>query len=733
MKKYIFILLLFLSYGIFGQGVKIGQFPSLTTGFDDSAFVPVSKLGVTYKGTLNGFILYVDSLRGRILTPTQAAVFYQKKGSYATINQLQLDSIALLDSIRGKQPIGDYATKSKLLIDSIALADSINGKQPIGSYATNAKLLLDSIALADSINGKQPIGNYATITKVQGDSGTLAAAINGKQPIGNYATTTKVQGDSGTLAAAINGKQDAGSYATTTKVQGDSGILAAAINGKQPAGSYATTTKVQGDSGTLAAAIAAKGNGTVTSITLGSGMTGSSGTITTSGAIAVDSGSVLILSRDRAAATYATKSKVQADSIALAAHADNDTVNLRPRLVAGANITIAGTYPNLTIGSSGGSSSLTNFTDGAILFSSSQTIAEDSLNFHYSSNVGRLSIGSYTGYNDLIPSMSGNSSPIPYKISASSGDNGVYQMMGRLNFGWGFYNPLTWIQIDMGSNTTVNSYHISNIGGTGSYSVQGWIIKGSNDTISSHFVNLDVRTGYTDNSAGMGPVFFSFNQVSIASYRYYRIYYTNIVGGSIPFYVSTTGFGLYNSTTTYLTPQSKLHITTVNSTEKGQIIQGVASQSADLEEWQNSAGTILAKVDASGNIKTGGTATVVGAFLDSSTVTSTAAMTAKNFNSTIAPTAITGAGGSGTAYFSEPFQGTATNGGYKEIVIYLNAFVSSGGTTITYSSSGGIAFTNAPYVYGTSSCISQVGTPTATSITITSSTALNGYVFLKGN
>ena len=230
----------------------------------------------------------------------------------------------------------------------------------------------------------------------------------------------------------------------------------------------------------------------------------------------------------------------------------------------------------------------------------------------------------------------------------------------------------------------------------------------------------------------MGPVFFSFNQVSIASYRYYRIYYTNIVGGSIPFYVSTTGFGLYNSTTTYLTPQSKLHITTVNSTEKGQIIQGVTSQSADLSEWQNSAGTVLAKVDASGNIKAAG-ATVVGAFLDSSTVTSTAAMTAKNFNSSIAPTAITGAGGSGTAYFSEPFQGTATNGGYKKIMIYLNAFVSSGGTTITYSSSGGIAFTNTPYVTGTSSCVSAVGTPSATAITISTASALTGYIFLEGN
>jgi hypothetical protein len=50
----------------------------------------------------------------------------------------------------------------------------------------------------------------------------------------------------------------------------------------------------------------------------------------------------------------------------------------------------------------------------------------------------------------------------------------------------------------------------------------------------------------------------------------------------------------------------------------GVIVRGGASQTADLEQWQNSAGTVLAKVDASGNIDTSGHVVARGSFLESS-------------------------------------------------------------------------------------------------------------------
>jgi hypothetical protein len=58
-------------------------------------------------------------------------------------------------------------------------------------------------------------------------------------------------------------------------------------------------------------------------------------------------------------------------------------------------------------------------------------------------------------------------------------------------------------------------------------------------------------------------------------------------------------------------------ITIGASTTKGLVIRGASSQSANLQDWQNSSSTILARIDSSGNataasfIKTGGTSSQV--------------------------------------------------------------------------------------------------------------------------
>ena len=44
-------------------------------------------------------------------------------------------------------------------------------------------------------------------------------------------------------------------------------------------------------------------------------------------------------------------------------------------------------------------------------------------------------------------------------------------------------------------------------------------------------------------------------------------------------------------------------ITNATSATKGLVIKGAASQTANLQEWQNSSGTILAYVDAAGNLQ----------------------------------------------------------------------------------------------------------------------------------
>jgi len=49
-------------------------------------------------------------------------------------------------------------------------------------------------------------------------------------------------------------------------------------------------------------------------------------------------------------------------------------------------------------------------------------------------------------------------------------------------------------------------------------------------------------------------------------------------------------------------PVAQLHVNAAAATTTGIIVRGAASQSADLQQWQNSSATVLARVDAAGNI-----------------------------------------------------------------------------------------------------------------------------------
>lgn len=56
-------------------------------------------------------------------------------------------------------------------------------------------------------------------------------------------------------------------------------------------------------------------------------------------------------------------------------------------------------------------------------------------------------------------------------------------------------------------------------------------------------------------------------------------------------------------------PAGKLHIDTGTTTTIGQIIEAEASQTANLSEWRNSSGTVMAGVDATGNLLANRTST----------------------------------------------------------------------------------------------------------------------------
>ena len=52
---------------------------------------------------------------------------------------------------------------------------------------------------------------------------------------------------------------------------------------------------------------------------------------------------------------------------------------------------------------------------------------------------------------------------------------------------------------------------------------------------------------------------------------------------------------------------TKLYVTPYNAGQKGLVIQGASSQTANLQEWQNSAGTALAYINSAGNMLTAST------------------------------------------------------------------------------------------------------------------------------
>lgn len=71
------------------------------------------------------------------------------------------------------------------------------------------------------------------------------------------------------------------------------------------------------------------------------------------------------------------------------------------------------------------------------------------------------------------------------------------------------------------------------------------------------------------------------------------------------------------------TPGAAFDVAAVSLSSVVVIAKGAASQSADLQQWQNSAGTVLAKVDASGNVTSVSSVTASALFGDGSHLTGT--------------------------------------------------------------------------------------------------------------
>lgn len=70
-------------------------------------------------------------------------------------------------------------------------------------------------------------------------------------------------------------------------------------------------------------------------------------------------------------------------------------------------------------------------------------------------------------------------------------------------------------------------------------------------------------------------------------------------------YFATAGYLSVGSITQVATTALTTNI--INPSNKGIVVKAAASQTANLQEWQNSSGTVLSRVDASGTIYSRGT------------------------------------------------------------------------------------------------------------------------------
>jgi len=155
------------------------------------------------------------------------------------------------------------------------------------------------------------------------------------------------------------------------------------------------------------------------------------------------------------------------------------------------------------------------------------------------------------------------------------------------------YTGTTWVDYSAGAAGTVSSVSASspmtgsitgstlNISMPQATTSQSGYLASSDWTTFSNKVNRagDTMTGPLTNNSNSASTALAISQAGAG-------YAATFVGGNVG--IGTT------------TPSSQLQVVASTSTTTGQIVQGAASQSSDLTDWENSAGTVLASVDSSG-------------------------------------------------------------------------------------------------------------------------------------
>jgi hypothetical protein len=223
---------------------------------------------------------------------------------------------------------------------------------------------------------------------------------------------------------------------------------------------------------------------------------------------------------------------------------------------------------------------------------------------------------------NLIPAMTSNTEPSGTASCSSyyTGDprtNCYAAFNGMGGTGWlTNFTSTGWLKYEFPSAQIVKSYSIVpwSYSSLIQVSPKTWTFEGSNN--DSDWTVLDTQTNYTNWTAYVAV---NFSISNSTAYKYYRLnvtanggesmlglqnlaMYGDIAPGTALFVDSTTGQVGFNTTTTSL---GQVTIVPNTSATAGLVIKGQTSQSANLQSWLNSSGTVLSAVTASGYLGVG--------------------------------------------------------------------------------------------------------------------------------
>lgn len=323
------------------------------------------------------------------------------------------------------------------------------------------------------------------------------------------------------------------------------------------------------------------------------------------------------------------------------------------------NVNLSGTYPYYSIIPSG-------WAGGSFYFQSGVNVSGTGTG-DYTAFVNPLSKGfaflkgnpNTTGRYDLVLDTSGN---VGIGTGSPAASVDVYKASTAAN--------QVFLRASLGANplVTIQEGIATNYGGT----VACWDGAGG-----SSYIRMRYNSGYpqVDTSstvltlAGSG-----FQQ------RFSNAYTDITIGGVAGFYLDPSTMGVFTGA-----PAARFHVTVASASMIGSIFQGAASQTANLTEWRNSAGTVSARVNAAGGFSNTGGQTQSEIFGAGATVTGIEALAVGYNAASIGNYSIAlGASSSSTSGIAIGRGATVTSG----VAIGFGSVGGSNGVSIGGSASG---------------------------------------------